>query len=58
MSYEAGKNQLQYRCQKCGLVSPHAEPCFKCGSIDKKKEIVPIIVVSRPKGMSISIKMR
>lgn len=58
MSYDGGKNQIQYRCTQCKTVSPHDNACFVCGSTQKTREIVPLIVQKRSKGTSINIKVR
>lgn len=57
MAYEAGKKRLQYRCKKCGLVSPHTGKCFRCGSLEKIRVAVPEIVPKRNKGQSININI-
>lgn len=56
MSYEPGANKVQYRCVKCGLVSPHNDSCFRCGG-GKKKELVPMIAVKKAKGQGISVRV-
>lgn len=58
MKYIAGDKKIQYRCNKCKVVSPHNNKCFRCGSTDKTREVVPEIIVKRNKGQSINIKMR
>lgn len=55
MNYQAGAERLQFRCIKCGLISPHEGKCFRCGS-QKQRERVPEIVKMRNKGQSISVR--
>lgn len=58
MKYEEGPKKLQYRCTKCGLVSPHDSKCFKCGCVKKEKVVVPEIVPKRNKGQGINLTIR
>lgn len=57
MKYEEGAKKLQFRCRKCGTVSPHDHRCFRCGSTEKEKVVVAEIVPKRNKGQGINISV-
>jgi len=30
-----------FKCKHCGVVSPHEDPCFRCGSKEKERVQLP-----------------
>lgn len=57
MKYEAGAAKVQYRCNRCGTVSPHDGKCFMCSCTIKTKVVVPEIIPKRNKGQGININI-
>jgi hypothetical protein len=58
MAHQIGENQIQYKCKKCMLISPHQERCFRCGSLEKTKVVVPEIIKKTNKGQGVAISIR